>query len=166
MADFFYNWYVTMDLMCEPQGSVPKIGSIFFVGYGIGVILFFLPDNYGRKGSMMLTLPGLIFSQYLVLYTKNIFYIKVGFFLQGFFHLKMSNSYTHLLELVPDHHKNITSTMISAYDSLTVSMGCFLILVYDQNENNVLKLFFWLGTFAIGVYTLIVSESPKYLFAK
>lgn len=54
--------------------------------------------------------------------------------------------------------------MVSAFDSLSVSIGCILLMLYDQNQNNVLKLFFWIGTFAIFVYALVVSESPRYLF--
>ena len=88
--------------MCEDLVEVNKAGSLYFIGYGVGAVFFFLPDTLGRKGTMKMILPLYILCCYLSLFPMNMEVRTLGFFLQGLFHLKISTSYTHILELVPE----------------------------------------------------------------
>jgi MFS family permease len=77
------------------------IGSSYFIGYFIGSIFFFMPDYIGRKGTMNRILPLFMISSYFSLFGQTIPLKSFGFFMQGFFHIKVSLSYQHIFELVP-----------------------------------------------------------------
>ena len=143
--------------------SVKKMASLFFIGQGFGVILFFMPDKYGRKATMKFTLPFYILSQYFILFQHNISIKSIGFFMQGFFHIKITNSFTHIIELVPDIYKSKVSTLIVAFNVGSVALVSFLILNVDNDENHCLKAMFWLGILSMVVYFLVVPESPRFL---
>ena len=54
---YFHNWYIQLNLICEPRTSYTIIASIYFLGYGLGVVLYWMPDKIGRKGTMIWVLP-------------------------------------------------------------------------------------------------------------
>jgi len=85
--------------------SYSSITSFYFVGYGLGIIFFFVPDTLGRKGSMNIFASLYTINTYLSTYPKNIALLKIGFFFNGFFHMKHSLCYMHGVELMPDKHK-------------------------------------------------------------
>jgi len=89
------NWYVTMDLMClDPLTYMSSI-SWFLIGYGAGIVLFFLPDLLGRRYVMM---RGLIIVNIWVMYigtfSNNLQLLKIASFVHGFFHIKNTVCYT------------------------------------------------------------------------
>lgn len=57
-GEYFYNWYEEFNLECKSRSSYAIIASIYFIGYGLGVIFYWMPDKYGRKGTMWIVLPG------------------------------------------------------------------------------------------------------------
>ena len=67
--DYLINWYVELDLMCEDLDSINMKGSLYFIGYGVGVVFFFLHQAIGRKGSMKYMLPFYILACYLSVYS-------------------------------------------------------------------------------------------------
>ena len=89
---------------------------------------------------------------------------SLGFFLQGFFHLKITNSYTHALELVADSDKNIVGTLITGFDSFSVAIVSGILYFVDQDEEKVMKFWFWVGMFSVIVYFVFIPESPRFLF--
>jgi MFS family permease len=123
-----------------------------------------MPDRYGRLNTMRFALPFYIISQYLIVFTHSVSTKSLGFFLQGFFHIKITNTYTHILELVPDAHKSKVSTVILGFDSGSVGFVSFLIYYVDINQEHVFKWMFWLGIGATCIYFLIAPESPRFLF--
>jgi predicted MFS family arabinose efflux permease len=99
------NLYVSYDLMCTAPITYNSIGSFYFIGYGIGGLFFFLPDAFGRKNVMSIIMIFIILSTYISAFSSDYHYMKLGFFLTGFFHLKISLSYTYAAELVPESSK-------------------------------------------------------------
>ena len=87
----------------------------------MGVALFFMPDKYGRLGTMKKTLPFVILATYFIVYCSSIKIKTLGYFLLGFTHIKITASYTHMLELCPDDWKTIATTIIAAFDSASLA---------------------------------------------
>ena len=100
--DYIENWYVTIDLMCIQKIDYLFTVSMFFIGYGLGIVFFFIPDYIGRKKAMMLFLPLNIIAIFAVSFSQYLTIMKIGLLLIGMFHLKSSISYTHCFELVPN----------------------------------------------------------------
>ena len=82
-----------MNLICKDKSQYSIIGSSYFVGFFVGSIFFFLPDMFGRKGTFNRVMPFYILSCYFSLFSKSIELKILGYFLQGFFHIKTSLSY-------------------------------------------------------------------------
>ena len=79
---------------------------------------------------MKILLPPFIMACTLSIYGNSIFIKSIGFFTQGFLHLKIMLSYTHMFELVSKDHKSFCATFINTFDALTfASHGLFYILV-------------------------------------
>jgi len=38
--NYLYNWYVELDLMCESPIKLGLVGSAYFIGFSVGVVLF------------------------------------------------------------------------------------------------------------------------------
>jgi MFS family permease len=127
-----------MKLFCIDKADYNQIGSMYFIGYGIGVIFFFLPDLIGRKKTMIYILPLYVLSCYVSIFKDTLFYKKLGFFLQGLFHIKISLSYTSIFELVPERKKVLCSTLLSAWDGSTILVSCLIFKFYQPKSDIVL----------------------------
>ena len=92
-AEYFDNWYLSLNLICKDKSQSSIIGSSYFIGYFLGSIFFFMPDMFGRKGAFNIVMPVYILSCYFSLFSKSIELKILGFFLQGFFHIKTTLSY-------------------------------------------------------------------------
>ena len=152
--------------MCQSEDDYNQIGSWYFIGYGMGVIFFFLPDLIGRKKTMTYILPLYIISCYISIFSQSVLIKKIGFWLQGIFHLKISLSYTSCLELVPESKKVLSSTIISAVDASTILISCLIYKYYMPVEAFVLELMFYIGSLACFIYILVIPESPRWVFMK
>ena len=86
--DYIVNWYVTLDLMCEPVIVYSSMTSFYLIGYGLGVVSFFLPDTFGRKRTMNYFVPSFAIAAAIVIYSPGLTVKKVAFFVLGFLHLK------------------------------------------------------------------------------
>jgi MFS family permease len=135
IRDSFINWFVTMDLICEKPSVYNGIGSYYFIGYLMGIVFFWMPDSLGRRTTMCFLLPNYIVASALVIFSESMLLRSVGFWLQGFFHLKISLSYTHALDLVPSQHKSLVTTLITALDSGTPLFACFFFKFINKHED-------------------------------
>jgi len=137
---------------------------LYFIGYGIGTILFFLPDAFGRKKTMNYVLIPYIFSSYLTAFSHDIGLKSIGYFIQGLLHIKISNCYTHIYELVEDKYKIKAATIIGFMDEASIFIiSCILKFVVNDIDL-VFKSAWVIGTIACLIYMILVPESPKWLF--
>ena len=162
--DSMVNWFVTMDLMCYSPLKYLSMLSWFFVGYGIGIILFFLPDLLGRRYMMMRCLiPVNLWVMYVGTFSKNLELIKIASFVHGFFHIKNTLCYTHNVELVPDKYKTLVCTCINAFNcSEYMVLGIFYQFI-EPNTDKLLILYFLIGILACILYMAFIPESPFWL---
>ena len=120
----FENWYTRLHLECKPFGEYATISSSYFIGFASGIIFLFLPDLIGRYGTMAFVLPCYALISCLSVLSDDLNMKKIGYFLQGLFHIKNSNSFTHMYELVPQSSKVMAATLIMAYDCSTLLIVC------------------------------------------
>ena len=133
-----------------------------FVGYGIGMLMFFIPDLLGRKPSMLIMLFFNIIGGYLSVFCVDINLKKMGFFLIGMFHLKVALSYIYISEVVESKHNLLASTIISAYDVTTLVVISFA-LKWTGDLNIVFEYAHYVGVAASMVFLVLMKESPKHL---
>ena len=69
-------------------------------------MFFFLPDSYGRRKSMLFSLFFFTLGSSLTVFGQTMLLKKIGFAMQGFFHLKITLSFTYLVEFLPERFKN------------------------------------------------------------
>ena len=164
--DFLENWYVTMDLVCENPLTYLPMASYYFFGFGLGVVFFFTPDYLGRKKTIILFNSGYFFSVYILAYDQRVEMKKLGYFIQGLCHLKISTSYTHALELVPESYKSMVFTLILSFDATSILIASIFFKYVDPNETRLLEYHFYGGCASLVLYILFIPESPRWLFQK
>lgn len=118
--EFYENWFTKLNLTCTDKNSYGSIGSLYFIGYGIGICLYSLPDKVGRMGTMFIVMPMQIIAFAMVVFGQDVTTKALGSFFTGYFHIKISNCYTHIYELVQEKHRAISATMISFLDDTTL----------------------------------------------
>lgn len=166
VTDKYYirNWFVTLDLMCTAPGVYNGIASYYFLGYGFGAILCFIPQIYGRKRSMTFILLANIVTNFLIVFYPSIAVKKMAYFIFGFFHIKVSLSYTHMFELIEDKHRVFCSTIITGLDVLTIAVTCFYYKYVSSDMDDLYSIIFTMGLTCCVFYMILVPESPQWLF--
>lgn len=110
--------------MCEKTSHYNKVASFYFLGFLVGAVTFFLPDMLGRRRTMLMILPVYSIASAMSIFSNNLGIKTVGFFLQGLFHLKISLSYLHVLDLIPESSKSFVYAFITAFDASTWMVAC------------------------------------------
>ena len=152
--------------MCEPVISYSSIGSFYFIGYGVGVVFFFVPDQFDRKGTMKWFIPLFTYGAYLSTFSKNLSDISLGLFIMGLFHHKSNLTFTHGIELVSDKYTKLVTTIPNSWDvSIFMQMGLFY-KYYSRDAQLFLNISFVVGILNSILYILFIPESPKWLFMK
>jgi hypothetical protein len=137
---------------------------MYFYGFACGIILFMMPEFLGRKGAMKVLLPPFILASTLSVYGQTISTKSCGFFIQGFLHLKIMLSYTHIFELVQKDHKSFCATFINCLDSLTFASHGLYYLFVSRDGVQYLRNMHLIGTFGTILYFILIPESPRWLF--
>lgn len=166
VEDYLVNWYVTLDLMCTPATDYMFAASLYFIGYGVGIIIFTFPDYFGRRGIMIKILPIYYILIVAAAYSNNMFLIKISLFVIGFLHLKNTVSYTQIVEMVADKDKKIAITMINAFDCSNILIVGVFHQYISRSSDKMHTLFFVIGSISCVSYLLIAPESPQWLVLK
>lgn len=104
--------------------------SMYFIGFGAGIILFPVPDLYGRRKALLISMAGYLIAITICLFFRDLTMRSISLFLIGFFHLKNSSSYVLCFETVQDKDKATTSTAINTFDGSTlIFLGTYFIFV-------------------------------------
>ena len=85
--------------------TVNSGASLYFIGYAVGYIFFFMPDAFGRRKAMLFQLFFSIIAVGLLTFGDTMFEKSLGFFIKGVTHLTITTSLTHCTELLCDRHK-------------------------------------------------------------
>lgn len=109
-----------MDVKCEQPQAYNKIGSCYFLGFGVGILLFQLPDVIGRKRAMGCLIVPYMMAALMVVFSHDVFHKALGMFIQGALHVKIMLSYTQMYELVPEQYKAICAIFLNFTDAMTM----------------------------------------------
>ena len=74
------NWFISLKLECKSMVSYTSILSFYFIGFGCGILIFFLPDSFGRRGTMKIIMPIYAMFASTSLYAYDLHIKKIGFF--------------------------------------------------------------------------------------
>ena len=162
---YLQAWEEEMNLMCVPRSQVSFMTSCYFIGFGVGIILFPLPDLYGRRKALLVSMAGYLVAITMLLFFKSMTMRSISLFLIGFFHLKNSSSYVLCYETVQDKHKALSSTAINAFDGATlIFLGTYFIFVKDWFPYQFIM--FIIQFISFFVFLALMTESPKWLLLK
>lgn len=150
-------------MMCMKPHSTHLV-SWYFITYFFGVIFFFLPDYLGRKTTMSLILIPVTIGNLMLVYSDSLFIKSIGYSICGFFHIRLTLSYTICYELIPDGLKNASSTFINFYDISTMITCCAFLMYVDNNMQHVFELYLTISVCASIIFFLVVPETPRWLF--
>ena len=70
--EYLDNWFLNLDLKCNTIASNNSILSFYFIGYGVGLIFYFLPDRLGRKRSLVYLSLMNIVAAYLTVFGQSV----------------------------------------------------------------------------------------------
>lgn len=85
--------------MCHSKTQIASIAGFYFLGYICGAMFFFMPNYYGRRFSMNFALVGLVIGNTIISHGTSVLQLKIGFLLDGIFHLKIPLSFIYVTEL-------------------------------------------------------------------
>ena len=157
-----------MNLTCSKDISqiYSSISSIYFIGYGIGAVLYWMPDELGRQLTLQYVMPVQVLAYFLVVFSSDFLLKNLGSFCMGLFHIKLTVCYTYIYEMVQDEHRVLCSTVLNFVDDSSLAvMGC--ILYFGDHNRDIDLIFQWhwtIGTVAVILQMLLLPESPKWLF--
>jgi MFS family permease len=163
-GQWFVNWFVNLDRLCYSKSENNSALSYYFIGYGVGFIFFFLPNAYGRKKSMTFAVLFQHLGCYISLYSPTLETRKIGFFMQGFFHLKTTLSYSYCGDFIPERYKVLSTTVIVAFDSASVGFMNAYLAYYSRDLHGIFNIMFYIQSVVVVLFIIFVPESPQWLF--
>mmetsp|Transcript_12808 Transcript_12808/g.21674 ORF Transcript_12808/g.21674 Transcript_12808/m.21674 type:complete len:203 (-) Transcript_12808:1054-1662(-) len=149
--------------MCHDRKQIQAVISSYFIGFSLGIILLNMPEVLGRKKTMSILMALYLFFSQLTIYSPSLVWKAVGFFMQGFLHLKITLSYTHIFELIDDRSKQLCATTMNAFDASTLFTIGFCLKFVESDVVVVVETMNAIGSLAIILYLLFVPESPRWL---
>jgi MFS family permease len=130
------------------------------------MLIFFLPEQIGRRKTMLISLFFAIISNALIVFGPSMLYKKIGFFLNGAMHLRIPLSFQHCVEMTPKPYHDIVLTFIGFFDSSTTGIACIFFLWINKSMKLLLIIYFGVGTFGCILYWAFIYESPRFLLTK
>lgn len=131
-----------------------------------GLLLLPMPDKLGRKGSFVIILNIYLFASAITLYSPNLSLKTIGMFIQGFFHIKNTLSYTHMIEILPEKNKELCLTFISLFDQMSLFLIASSLSFVTKNLTGILYTYNLTGSLLIILYLIIAPESPYFLITR
>jgi MFS family permease len=124
------------------------------------------PDLVGKKNTMAVVMPLNIISQAMIVFSDDFFIKGLGFFITGFIHLRITISFTHCLELMPESHKSVATTFINVFDQGGIVFAGLYLHFVSNKVDPLFRFMFYLGVVATILYFALIPESPRWLFSR
>ena len=119
---------------------------------------------FGRLGTMKIVLPLQALGFGLAVFGDEIWIKAAGMGIMGLFHIKNSNSYTHMYELIEDDHRQLSATIMNAFDDGSIAIIAFA--TYMTKDLNLVFWVAWLFSLVASIlYIILIPESPQWLFS-
>jgi MFS family permease len=80
---YINNWYAEMDLVCQEEGQVALLLSMYFLGFVFGGVFGFLSDKYGRRLSLITLFSVHLVALTVLLFSTSYSHRIVAFFFMG-----------------------------------------------------------------------------------
>lgn len=112
---------------------------------------------------MKLSLPLQVISFGMAVFGQSIHIKSAGMFIMGLFHIKISNSYTHMYELVHEKDKAMATTVINTIDDGSI-LYIAAAVYYNRDLNKIFVIAWSLAFVASVLYLMLIPESPRWLF--
>ena len=161
---YLNNWYVQMDLVCASKVQTNSMISAKYVAYGIaGLLLFAMPDRYGRKFTMVLNFALHLAAQYLILFDSAYWARAIGLILYGVAQLKQTVVYVWATELAPAKNSTGVTVSLTCFDAGSLAFICTYFLVISRNWFPLMFFMTMLSTASFLVCLFVLPESPIWL---
>ena len=112
---------------------------------------------------MNIVIPLYIIASAITIYSLSLEGKAIGFFVQGFLHIKITLSYSHILELVPETHKGFVATVLTAFDSVSLAVFGITLMFISRDLVKFLEVVNIIETIACLIYLSFAPESPSWL---
>lgn len=162
---YLENWYSEMDLMCMSAASIGFMITMYFIGFTVGGLTYAIPDNWGRKFSLIFALILACIAQTVIIFVQSYWVRAAMFGLYGLSQIKNSVSYVWLSECTSRPYKTRAFTTINVIDSLPMVITCLYFLYVSKNWIH-LSLFFCCLSYLALLLAFICPESPRWLLVK
>lgn len=100
---------------------------MYYIGFGLGLMFFFLPDLMGRRGALQISLTVFCVAGYFSVFSTSLSLKAFGFLMQGIFHVKFVTCIVQMNEFTPAANRVLSMTIITCVDSMTVGIVSFML---------------------------------------
>jgi NhaP-type Na+/H+ or K+/H+ antiporter len=133
------------------------------MGFLFGLVLFPVPDKLGRKRTMSIVMTIYLIAQWVSLLCNDFHIKSISYFIQGFLHIKITLSYTHMFELVDEDSKSFCSSVITVFEITTFGIIGFSLQFITRDITEIIKFLNTIQTIGVILYLVTVPESPRWL---
>ncbi|CAI2363647.1 unnamed protein product [Moneuplotes crassus] len=162
----FHNWMTDLELFCYSDFMIGLLGSIMFAGFALSGIGLKQADRFGRKKT---ALSGAIIaaaSASILFFWRNLYAKYIGLFILGLSLYKNFAIYILGMEVVPKKYQVYTSSWLLSSESLLAMIPAAVFLLAGGSNMQHFLLAGLVLSFTAIPLTMMVPESPKYLFEK
>lgn len=159
------NWFVQMNLICTPKVKVSLMISYLYMALGVaGLLLFAMPDRFGRKFTMVTNLTVHVAAQYIILFSSTLGMRSFGLILFGCAQLKQTVSYVWATELAPAAKSTVITVSLTCFNSGSLAFICAYFLLISRDWFPLMLFMTVLSTIAYLACVFVLPESPFWLF--
>ena len=156
-----------MNLVCADMVAINFMISARYIAYGItGILIFKVPNLFGRKWTIAITSLFIIIAQFLMIFVPTYEARLIGFILFGISMLKASLPYVYISELVPPENTSTTASLMTSYDSSTLVFLNIFFLLISRDWFPITLIMTIISMFALFVAIFLIPESPSWLLSQ